>query len=51
MTTDKTSQQMRQNTYFNMQNSSKLQKSFDRDTIKTAVNGLVTPHLDYGNGL
>ena len=25
--------------------------SLDKDTVKTAVNVLVTPHLDYGNGL
>ena len=25
--------------------------SLDGDTVKTAVNSLVTPHLDYGNGL
>ena len=28
-----------------------MRKSLDRDTIKNAVNSLVTPHLDYGNGL
>ena len=37
--------------YFNIRNISKLRRSLDRDTLKSVVNSLVTPHLDYGNGL
>ena len=51
MTMEKQVNKMCQNAYFNMRNLSKLRRSLDRDTIKTAVNSLVTPHLDYGNGL
>ena len=42
---------MCQNAYFNIRNLSKLRKNLDKETVKTAVNSLVTPHLDYGNGL
>ena len=51
MTMEKQVNKMCQNAYLNIRNLSKLRKSLDRDTIKTAVNSLVTPHLDYGNGL
>ena len=42
---------MCQNTYYNLWNISKLRKSLSKETIKIAVNSLVTPHLDYGNAL
>ena len=42
---------MCQNAYLDIRNLSKRLQSLDRDTITTAVNSLVTPHLDYGNGL
>ena len=29
----------------------KLKSLIDKETVTTAVNALVTPHLDYGNGL
>ena len=51
VTMEKQVNKMGQNADLNIQNLSKLQKSLDRDTIKTAVNSLVMPHLDYGNGL
>ena len=42
---------MCKNAYFNIRNISKLRKNLDKETVKTAVNALVTPHLDYGNAL
>ena len=42
---------MCKNAYFNIRNLSKIRKTLDKETIKTAVNALVTPHLDYGNAL
>ena len=51
MTMDKQVNKMCKSAYFNLRNISKIKKSLDRNTIKTAVNALVTPHLDYGNGL
>ena len=51
MTMEKQINKMCQNTYFNIRNLSKLRKNLDKETVKTAVNSLVTPHLDYGNGL
>ena len=39
------------NAYFNIRNISKLRNNLDKETVKTAVNALVTPHLDYGNAL
>ena len=37
--------------YFNIRNISHIRKSLNKDDTKTIVNALVTPHLDYGNGL
>ena len=51
MDTEKQINKMCKNAYFNIRNISKLTKTLDKETIKTAVNALVTPHLDYGNGL
>ena len=51
MTMEKQVNKMCKNAYFNIRNLSKLRKSLDKETVKTAVNALVTPHLDYGNGL
>ena len=51
MTMEKQVNKMCMNAYLNIRNLSKLWKSLDRDTSKTAVNSLVTPHLDYGNGI
>ena len=42
---------MCRNAYFNLRNISKIRNSLDKNTAKTAINALVTPHLDYGNGL
>jgi exonuclease III len=39
------------NTYFNIRNISKIRKYLNKEDAKTVVNALVTPHLDYGNGL
>ena len=51
MTMHKQINKMCQNTYYNLWNISKLRKSLSKETIKIAVNSLVTPHLDYGNAL
>jgi exonuclease III len=39
------------NTYFNIRNISKIRRYLTKEDSKTVVNALVTPHLDYGNGL
>ena len=51
MTMEKQVNKMCKNAYFNIRNLSKIRKTLDKETIKTAVNALVTPHLDYGNAL
>ena len=51
MTMEKHVNKMCRSAYFNLRNVSKIRQSLDRETVKTAVNALVTPHLDYGNGL
>ena len=42
---------MCQSVYFNIRNISRIRNSMNYDDTKTVVNALVTPHLDYGNGL
>ena len=42
---------MCQAAYFNIRNISLIRKSLNKEDTKTVVNALVTPHLDYGNGL
>lgn len=37
--------------YFNIKNIGKIRKLLSKDDTKAVVNALVTPHLDYGNGL
>ena len=34
-----------------IKNISKIRNCLNKEDAKTAVNALVTPHLDYGNGL
>ena len=51
MTMEKHVNKMCKNAYFNIRNLSKIRKTLDKESIKTAVNSLVTPHLDYGNAL
>jgi hypothetical protein len=51
MTMEKQINKMCRNAYFNIKNISKLRKNLDEDNLKTLTNALVTPHLDYGNGL
>ena len=36
--------------YLNTKNIAQIRKSLNKDTTKTAINALVTPNLDYGNG-
>ena len=48
---DKQVNNMCKKTYFNIRNISKIRKCLSKDDTKTVVNALVTPHLDYGNGL
>ena len=42
---------MCRNVYYNIKNISRIRKSLDKANTKTVVNALVTPHMDYGNGL
>ena len=51
MTMEKHVNKMCKSVYFNLRNVSKIRNSLDIETAKTAVNALVTPHLDYCNGL
>ena len=37
--------------FFNLRNISKIRASLDKESVKTAVNASVTPHLDFVNGL
>ena len=48
---DKQVNNMCRNAYYNMKNVSKIRNSLSKEDTKTVVNALVTPHLDYGNGL
>ena len=48
---DKQVNKMCQNVYFNIRNIARIRKSLSKECAKTVVNALVTPHLDYGNGL
>jgi hypothetical protein len=51
MTMEKQINKMCQRAYMNIRNISRIRQSLDKEDTKTAVNALVTPHLDYGNGL
>lgn len=51
MSMEKQISKMCRNAYFNIRNISKIKNNLDIDDIKTVVNALVTPHLDYGNSL
>ena len=51
MKMDKQVNNMCKKTYFNIRNISKIRKCLSKEDTKTVVNALVTPHLDYGNGL
>lgn len=51
MRMDKQITNMCRNAYFNLKNISKIRNSLSLEDTKTLVNALVTPHLDYGNGL
>ena len=51
MTMEKHVRKMCKSANFNLRNISKIRDSLDKDTVKIAVNALVTPHLDYRNGL
>ena len=51
MSMDKQINKMVQSAYLNIRNISKIRKSLSKENLKTLVNALVTPHLDYGNGL
>ena len=51
MSMEKHVNKMCRNAYFNLKNISRIRSSLDRDVTKMAVNALVSPHLDYGNGL
>jgi len=51
MTFDKQVSKMCKSTYFNLRNIAKIRKCLNTQDTKLAVNALVTPHLDYGNGL
>jgi hypothetical protein len=51
MSMEKHINKMCQNAYFNIRNISKIRNCLNKEEAKTAVNALVTPHLDYGNGL
>jgi hypothetical protein len=51
MTMEKQVNKMCKNAYFNIRNISKIKKHLDKDSLKAAVNALVSPHLDYGNAL
>ena len=42
---------MCRNVYFNIRNIARIRKSLSKLDLKTIVNSLVTPHLDYGNAL
>jgi hypothetical protein len=42
---------MCRNAYFNLRNIAQVRKCLSKEVTKTAINALVTPHLDYGNGL
>ena len=42
---------MCRNVYFNIRNISKIRKFLSKANLKTVVNALVTPHMDYGNSL
>lgn len=42
---------MCQAAYLNIRNIARIRVSMNYDDTKTVVNALVTPHLDYGNGL
>ena len=51
MMMDKQVNHMCKKAYFNIRNIAKIRKILSKDDTKTVVNALVTPHLDYGNGL
>ena len=51
MSMDKQVNKMCSNAYYNIRNIAKIKKSLGKNELKTVVHALVTPHLDYGNGL
>ena len=51
MTMEKHVRKMCKSANFNLRNISKIRDSLDKETVKAAVDALVTPRLDYGNGL
>jgi len=51
MTLEKQVKKMCKSAYYNIKNISKIRNCLNKEDAKTAVNALVTPHLDYGNGL
>ena len=51
MNFEKQTSKMCKSAYFNIKNIAKIRKCLSKDDTKIAVNALVTPHLDYGNGL
>ena len=51
MKMDKQVTKMCQAAYFNIRNIAQIRNSLSKENTKTVVNALVTPHLDYGNGL
>jgi hypothetical protein len=51
MTFEKQTNKMCRSAYFNIKNIAKIRNCLKVDDTKLAVNALVTPHLDYGNGL
>jgi hypothetical protein len=51
MCMDKQVNKMCSNAYYNMKNVSQIRNCLNKTDTKTIVNALVTPHLDYGNGL
>ena len=51
MTMEKQINKMCKSAYFNIKYISFIRKSLNKNDTKSIVNALVTPHLDYGNGL
>ena len=51
MTMEKQVNKMCQSAYFNIRNIGRIRNCLSKNDTKTVVNSLVTPHLDYGNGL
>jgi hypothetical protein len=51
MNFEKQVNKMCKNAYFNLKNIAKIRRCLNKEDTKLAVNALVAPHLDYGNGL